>query len=54
MAADIGGNPEIGGNSFYGGRSLSLMGHIFIGGSVNYESKPPASDDVDVGTWYRG
>ena len=52
MAADLGGDPNIGGNSAYGGSSLSLMGHIFIGGAVNSESEPPTSDDVYVGAPY--
>ena len=49
MAADHGGNPDIGGNSAYDVSSLSLVGPLFISGSVTSESKPPTSDDVDVG-----
>ena len=49
MAADLGGDPHIGGNSVYYGGSLSLMDHIFIGCVVTYESEPPTSNDVDVG-----
>ena len=49
MSADLVDNPEIGGNSVYDDGSLSLMGHIFIGGAVTSESKPPTSDDVYIG-----
>ena len=49
MAADHGGNPDIGGNSAYDVSSLSIVGPLFISGSVTSESKPPTSDDVDVG-----
>ena len=52
MAADLGGDLYIGCESVYDGVSLSLMGHLFIGSAVNYESKPPTLDDVDVGASY--
>ena len=50
IAGDLGGDPDIGGKSVYDVGSLSLIIHIFIGGDITSESKPPPSDDVDVGT----
>ena len=48
-AADLGGNPNIGGDSLYDNVSLSLLGHLFIGGAITYESKPPTSNYTDFG-----
>ena len=48
MSADLGVDPEIGGDSVYDSRSLRLMVHILIGGVVTSESKPTTSNDVDV------
>ena len=47
MAAYLVCDIDIGGDSFYDGRSLTLMGHLFIGCAVTYKSNPPTSDDVD-------
>ena len=41
MAEYLGGDIDIGGNSVYYGVSISLMGHIFIGGDVTSESITP-------------
>ena len=49
MAGDLGGNHDIGGNSVYDDGPLSLVGQLFIGGTVTSESNPNASDDVYVG-----
>ena len=49
IAADLGGDPGIGGDSVYDGVSLSLMGHLFIGGDITSESKTYTSNDVYVG-----
>ena len=49
MAADLGDNPDIGGDSVFDYGYLSLMGQLFICGFVTSESKPSTLDDVDVG-----
>ena len=43
------GDIDIGGNSVYDDGPLSLVGQLFIGGTVTSESNPNASDDVYVG-----
>ena len=55
ISSDLGGDPDIGQNSVYDVGSLRLTSHFFIGGAITSETKPPTSDDVDVGApdfWY--